>query len=127
MSQATLRVPAAADQARTARLVASTAARRAGIEEDQLDDVRLAVGEAIALSVHRAERADVVGEITVVMADSSDRFSVSVIADLPGGAAPDRDEMDLSIQIIRALAPESEIGQNDAGAQTVVLSWPVAT
>ncbi len=127
MSQATLRVPAAADQARTARLVASTAARRAGIEEDQLDDVRLAVGEAIALSVHRAEQADVAGEITVVMTDTSDRFSVSVVADLPGGEAPDQDEMNLSRQIIRALAPESEIGQNDAGAQTVVLSWPVAT
>ena len=127
MPQATLRVPAAADQARTARLVASTAARRAGIEEDQLDDVRLAVGEAIALSVHRAEQADVAGEITVVMTDTSDRFSVSVVDDLPGGEAPDQDEMNLSRQIIRALAPESEIGQNDAGAQTVVLSWPVAT
>jgi anti-sigma regulatory factor (Ser/Thr protein kinase) len=127
MSQATLRVPAAADQARTARLVASTAARRAGIDEDQLDDVRLAVGEAVALSVHRAEQADESGEITVVMTDTTDRFSVSVVDDFPGSAAPDLEEMDLSLQIIRALAPESEIGQNDAGAQTVVLSWPVST
>lgn len=125
MPQATLRVPAAADQARTARLVASTAARRAGMADDQLDDVRLAVGEAVALSVHRAEQAELAGEITVVMTDSADRFSVSVADDLTGTAAPDQEELDLSLQIIQALAAESDIAHDDSGIQTVRLSWPI--
>ena len=125
MSQAMLRVPAAADQARTARLVASTAARRAGMADDQLDDVRLAVGEAVALSVHRAEQADLAGEITVVMTDSADRFSVSVADDLTGAAVADQDEMGLSLQLIQALAPDSEIAQDGSGIQTVRLSWPL--
>ena len=127
MSQATLRLPAAADQARTARLVASTAARRAGVQDDQLDDIRLVVGEAIALSVHRARQVEDVGEITVTMTDGGDRFSVSVTDNLTGLADHDDDEAGFSLQVIRALAPESEIVQDGSGLQTVSLSWPVAT
>ena len=45
--------PTAADAAhvRTARLIAAAMARRSGVGEDVLDEVRLAVGEACARAV----------------------------------------------------------------------------
>ncbi|HEY3505009.1 MAG TPA: ATP-binding protein [Actinocatenispora sp.] len=63
---------------RTARLVAVAVARRAGVSEDLLDEVRLAVGEACSRAValhqlyHRKELVDV--EMT-----DGPRFTIRVI------------------------------------------------
>ena len=46
MGTAALTLPPATEQVRLARLVAGAAARRSGVDEDVLDEVRLAVGEA---------------------------------------------------------------------------------
>ena len=47
----TLRLPPHAAHVRTARLIAAAMARRSGVGEDVLDEVRLAVGEACARAV----------------------------------------------------------------------------
>lgn len=125
MANATLQVPAAAEQARTVRLVASTAAHRAGIDDELLDDVRLAVSEAVALSVRRANSAQSTGIISIAMFDEDDSFVVEVSDDLTLAARSAGEDLELSLPLIRALAPGSDITENPAGGQTVSLSWPI--
>jgi anti-sigma regulatory factor (Ser/Thr protein kinase) len=53
----TLRFTPVPEHVRTARLVATAVARRIGLVDEQLDAVRLAVGEACARAVQRSESA----------------------------------------------------------------------
>lgn len=63
-----LLVPPSPAHVRTARLVAVAAARRAGLPEDLLDEVRLGVGEACAraVSVHLEHLSDAPVRVAVV-------------------------------------------------------------
>ncbi len=56
-AEVSLRFTALPEHVRTARLVATAVARRLGLVDEQLDAVRLAVGEACARAVRRAESA----------------------------------------------------------------------
>src|SRR6266496_6531355 len=77
---------------RTARLVATAVARRSGVDEALLDEVRLAVGEACSRAVE-AHRRYCPGEpVKIEMTDQGERFVV-VVSDhaptttaLPAGA-----------------------------------------
>ena len=73
---------------RTARLVATAVARRSGVEESLLDEVRLAVGEACSRAVE-AHRLHCPGEpVRIRLCDRDGRFEV-VVADAVPGAAGD--------------------------------------
>ncbi|MDQ1712308.1 MAG: hypothetical protein QOE45_1758 [Frankiaceae bacterium] len=63
---------------RTARLVAAALARRAGIDESFIDEVKLAVGEACAraVGIHRTYAPD--EDIVVTLTDDEGRFVVTV-------------------------------------------------
>ena len=81
---------------RTARLIALAVARRAGVDEQLLDEVRLAVGEACsrAVNVHQGSAAD--APIVMLLSDEQDRFSVQVNDKGPlEGAAEGGDLSDL--------------------------------
>ncbi|MGH3727189.1 MAG: ATP-binding protein [Micromonosporaceae bacterium] len=79
---------------RTARLVAVAVARRAGVPESLLDEVRLAVGEACsrAVALHRLYG---IGDLVEVDMTDGDRFVVRVFDRAPAetrlehGALPD--------------------------------------
>jgi anti-sigma regulatory factor (Ser/Thr protein kinase) len=64
---------------RTARLVALAVARRAGVDEQLLDEVRLAVGEACsrAVNIHQSRAAD--RPVMLRLTDEQDRFVVEVL------------------------------------------------
>jgi anti-sigma regulatory factor (Ser/Thr protein kinase) len=63
---------------RTARLVATAVARRSGVAESLLDEVRLAVGEACSRAVE-AHRMHCPGQpIRVALTDDGERFEVVV-------------------------------------------------
>jgi serine/threonine-protein kinase RsbW len=71
---------------RTARLVATAVARRSGIDESLLDEVRLAVGEACSRAVE-AHRKYCPGQpIRVVLCDDGERFEVVVTDAAPADA-----------------------------------------
>src|SRR5512135_615152 len=73
---------------RTARLVATAVARRSGVEESLLDEVRLAVGEACSRAVE-AHRLHCPGEpVRIQLSDRGGRFEV-VVADAVPGAVVD--------------------------------------
>ena len=86
---------------RTARLIALAVARRAGVDDQLLDEVRLAVGEACsrAVNVHQGAAPD--APIVMLLSDEQDRFSVQVTDKGPlEGAADAADLSDLHAQSI---------------------------
>ena len=78
MASATLTIPPSVEHVRTARLVVVAAARRAGLSDDAVDDVRLAVGEAVARAVLRHGAAGIAAGIGVVVR-GDDGFTVRAV------------------------------------------------
>ena len=133
---------------RTARLVAAALARRAGIEESLVDEVKLAVGEACTRAVvvqrEHAGGADVV----VTLSDDEGTFAVTVRDGGPPEAdtateatgAPVAEVPDLvdvtelarepagdmppgfGLALIAGLVDDVEVVQNDAGT-AVRMAW----
>jgi anti-sigma regulatory factor (Ser/Thr protein kinase) len=88
MSTVELRFSALPSHVRTARLVAAAVARRAGVDESLLDEVRLAVGEACsrAVGLHRRNRPD--EPVTVNLILQTGRFSIEVCDRVPASHDP---------------------------------------
>lgn len=137
---------------RTARLVATAVARRSGVEEALLDEVRLAVGEACsrAVEAHRAHcPAEPVrialtsndGRFEVVVTDAADDDGAEAVpGELPGngwsqpdnglvsdtGLPPDQDALlpqGLGLAVIAGLADDVQISRT-AGGLSIRMSWP---
>ena len=133
---------------RTARLVATAVARRSGVDEALLDEVRLAVGEACSRAV-KAHRMYCPAEpVRIALTDSAGRFEVEVTdtgAD-PGGApgagntgqagpaaggasprpepgSPPHLDHGLGLAVIAGLADDVQISET-AGGVSIRMSWP---
>jgi serine/threonine-protein kinase RsbW len=74
---------------RTARLVATAVARRSGVDESLLDEVRLAVGEACSRAVEAHQRHCPGQPIRVALSDDGERFEVVVTDAVPADIALD--------------------------------------
>jgi serine/threonine-protein kinase RsbW len=72
---------------RTARLVATAVARRSGVDESLLDEVRLAVGEACSRAVEAHRRHCPAEPVRIEMTDSGERFVVVVSDHAPTAPA----------------------------------------
>ena len=72
---------------RTARLVATAVARRSGVDEALLDEVRLAVGEACSRAVEAHRRHCPAEPVKIEMTDAGERFVVVVNDAATGDAA----------------------------------------
>lgn len=81
-----LRFTALPAHVRTARLLAAVVARRAGIDEGVIDEVKLAVGEACAraVGIHQAYAAD--QDVVLELSDDDACFTVAVRDRGPAGA-----------------------------------------
>ncbi len=123
MATATLTIPPIAGQVRTARLVTTAAARRCGVSEDRIDEIRLAVGEVIARSVLRQQRAGLANPVVVDITDDDDLFTVRV----QEATAPDFSDEDggLALSVAEALAFEYEVQPVGTGC-LIRLAWPLA-
>jgi anti-sigma regulatory factor (Ser/Thr protein kinase) len=67
---------------RTVRLVAAAVARRAGVADELLDEIRLAIGEACTRAVALHRQYGLADLVTVEMSDS-DSYAVRVIDHAP--------------------------------------------
>jgi serine/threonine-protein kinase RsbW len=123
MATATLTIPPQAEQVRTARLVTTAAARRCGVSEDRIDEIRLAVGEVIARSVLRQQRAGLPNPVVVAITDDDDLFTVRVLE----ATSPDLTDEDggLALSVAEALAFECDVRASGTGCQ-IRLAWPLA-
>jgi serine/threonine-protein kinase RsbW len=117
---------------RTARLVATAVARRSGVDESLLDEVRLAVGEACSRAVEEHQLYCPAEPIRLALTDMADRFQVEVtdncapdavkVASGPGAAGM---QAGLGFAVIAGLADDVEISETSAGT-SIRMSWPSA-
>ena len=136
---------------RTARLVATAVARRSGVDEALLDEVRLAVGEACSRAVEAHRRHCPAEPVKIEMTDQGERFVVVVSdqAPTPGssaGAGAGTNGHGLSqgaatlvqgaddtgipvgfgLAVISGLAEDVHVSSTSSGV-SVRMSWPSAT
>jgi anti-sigma regulatory factor (Ser/Thr protein kinase) len=112
---------------RTVRLVAAAVARRATGDEDFVEEVRLAVGEACGLLVGPdPDLAGTDGPVEVEMVIDH-RLQVRVRA---AGSVADHDALTSDIDgvepwaLLRGLLDDFEISKDEHGT-TLLLSWPL--
>ena len=116
-----LRVGGSPENVRTARLVAAAVARREGLPEDRVDEVRIAVGEAVTWAM-QAEGENVV-ELVLGPGDL-DTFVVrveggtAVGSGLPDEGSLGASEDGLALALLRGLAADVVIA-----GETTVLTW----
>lgn len=116
---------------RTARLVGVAVARRAGVAEERLDEVRLAIGEACGRAVARHQRRGITDLVRVEMSDDGP-YSVRVLdacaaapapeADPAGEEAEDADRMGETL--LAALVDDLSVRSGPEGSE-VRMIWPV--
>lgn len=83
MATVELRFSALPEHVRTARLVAAAVARRAGVDEAVLDEVRLAVGEACTRAVGLHMSTGVDRPVRVALTEDEKKFSIEVGDEVP--------------------------------------------
>jgi anti-sigma regulatory factor (Ser/Thr protein kinase) len=135
---------------RTVRLVAAAVARRAGVADELLDEVRLAIGEACTRAVALHRRHGLMSLVNVSMSDGgrfvvrvTDRGPVESALDEPGettanimaqvkaetGRLPvDEDELSagVGLALLRGLVSDLAVAAAQGGKGTEVrMSWPV--
>ena len=113
---------------RTVRLVAAAVARRASQDEDFVEEVRLAVGEACALLVGQEATPDRGDGPVEVRMRLENRLRVSVVA-IGSIAVQDAPTSDIDgvepWALLRGLIDDFEISQDD-GTTVLSMSWPLS-
>ncbi|MFG2903964.1 ATP-binding protein [Kitasatospora sp. NPDC048286] len=133
MATVELRFSALPEHVRTARLVAAAVARRAGVDESVLDEVRLAVGEACSRAVGLHQRGGIGGAVRVALIDQEKRFLIEVEDEAGPAAVPasgdaeggEPDEDTLGIAVITGLVEDLEVTNGTDGG-LIRMSWPVS-
>ncbi|MGW2596128.1 ATP-binding protein [Streptomyces klenkii] len=132
------------EHVRTARLVAAAVARRAGVDEAVLDEVRLAVGEACSRAVGLHISNEVPTPVRVTLIEEEKKFSIEVGDDAPRPApleltsangserpaagyedAGADSEDDMGLAVISGLVDDVEVTADEHGG-LIRMSWPIA-
>jgi serine/threonine-protein kinase RsbW len=128
---------------RTARLVATAVARRSGVDESLLDEVRLAVGEACSRAVEAHQRHCPAEPVKIEMTEQDERFVVTVSDHAPTAparaeTAPARDggsrevvgydggsaiPAGFGLAVISGLADDVRVLSTSSGV-SIQMSWP---
>ena len=116
-----LTLPRQASSVREARRAVVDLARRAGMAGDRLDDVRLAVSEAVTNAVQHGRRAG--GGVSVKASVSRGELRVW-ITDSGGGIRPRADSpgLGLGLPIIASVTDQLDIA-SDGGTTTVEMMF----
>ena len=137
MATVELRFSAQPEHVRTARLVAAAVARRAGVDEAVLDEVRLAVGEACSRAVGLHQSSGIAAPVRVLLNEEEKQFSIEVGDEAPhttvsapgvAGTADDPDtdaegEDEMGLAVISGLVDDVEVTA-DADGGLIRMSWP---
>ena len=116
----TLGFPARPEPVRLARLVGAAVAGSVDVSLDDIEDLRIAVGEACTMLVGHATPSARV-EITIEPRAEAIDFS----AQLRGGLRPDPQVDDLAQLVLRSLADDVDF-RLDADEAALTFSWPIA-
>ncbi|MEU6544533.1 ATP-binding protein [Streptomyces sp. NPDC046859] len=136
MATVELRFSALPEHVRTARLVAAAVARRAGVEEAVLDEVRLAVGEACSRAVGLHQSVGITAPVKVSLIEEEKQFSIEVGDEAPhtvpgegsagaGGDEVDAEEDEMGLAVISGLVDDVEVSAGEHGG-LIRMTWPTA-
>ncbi|MFF7335195.1 ATP-binding protein [Streptomyces sp. NPDC008150] len=138
MATVELRFSALPEHVRTARLVAAAVARRAGVDEAVLDEVRLAVGEACTRAVGLHQGSGISAPVLVQLIEEEKQFSIEVGDEAPraapgdrapGGASEDLDaeaeDDEMGLAVISGLVDDVEVTAGEHGG-LIRMTWPTA-
>jgi anti-sigma regulatory factor (Ser/Thr protein kinase) len=136
MATVELRFSALPEHVRTARLVAAAVARRAGVDEAVLDEVRLAVGEACTRAVGLHQTVGISAPVKVLLIEEEKQFSIEVGDEAPHavsgerapGAGPgdtdgEADEDEMGLAVISGLVDDVEVSAGEHGG-LIKMTWP---
>src|SRR4051812_5626811 len=136
MATVELRFSALPEHVRTARLVAAAVARRAGVDEAVLDEVRLAVGEACSRAVGLHQSSGISLPVRVTLIEEEKQFSIEVGDEArhsapgesapgvgPGGSDVDAEEDEMGLAVISGLVDDVEVTAGENGG-LIRMSWP---
>lgn len=133
MATVELRFSAQPEHVRTARLVAAAVARRAGVDESILDEVRLAVGEACTRAVGLHRNSGVGSPVRVLLVEEEKKFSIEVEDEAPNGGAVSgapggpneeaEEEGEMGLAVISGLVDDVEVTTGESGG-VIRMSWP---
>ncbi|MFI2436561.1 ATP-binding protein [Streptomyces sp. NPDC018693] len=131
MATVELRFSALPEHVRTARLVAAAVARRAGVDEAVLDEVRLAVGEACSRAVGLHLSSGVTAPVKVALIEEEKQFSIEVGDEaphaVPGEPSPDPDaeveEDEMGLAVISGLVDDVQVTTGEHGG-LIRMTWP---
>ncbi|MCC6483441.1 MAG: ATP-binding protein [Armatimonadetes bacterium] len=128
-----LRVPCSPEYVSVVRLAVLGLCGRIPLSYDEVEDLRLAVGEACASSVYRASQVDSNNaHIQVVGAVDSARIVLEIRDDVPlapetesteedSGLEADFDNQQFRVSLMQLLVDSVEIGEAEGGGQIVRL------
>ncbi|WP_328789414.1 MULTISPECIES: ATP-binding protein [unclassified Streptomyces] len=140
MATVELRFSAQPEHVRTARLVAAAVARRVGVDDAVLDEVRLAVGEACSRAVGLHRSNGLTAPVRVVLTEEDKTFSIEVGDEVPGPSGSTTDavsgitavlesegetEDEMGLAVISGLVDDVEVSSGESGG-TIRMSWPVS-
>ncbi|MEG3628486.1 ATP-binding protein [Streptomyces poriticola] len=133
MATVELRFSALPEHVRTARLVAAAVARRAGVDEAVLDEVRLAVGEACTRAVGLHQSGGITAPVKVALTEDEKQFSIEVGDEaphaMPGGGASgagddaEAEEDEMGLAVISGLVDDVEVSATEGGG-LIRMTWP---
>ncbi|WP_081237026.1 ATP-binding protein [Streptomyces viridosporus] len=135
MATVELRFSALPEHVRTARLVAAAVARRAGVDEAVLDEVRLAVGEACTRAVGLHQNGGIPAPVKVLLIEEEKQFSIEVgdeaphavpggPGDGPGDADVEIEEDEMGLAVISGLVDDVEVSAGENGG-SIRMRWPL--
>ncbi|MGH3386047.1 MAG: ATP-binding protein [Nocardioidaceae bacterium] len=128
MSHVSLAVGADPAHVRVVRLVAGAVARRAGVDEESVDEVKLAVGEACALAVSAMQAHDLTGHSDRLSIEIEDGSGVEVVVRAPVDLEQHAQDVDAGelfpdgLAVIRGLLDDVSISSDSSGS-LVRMSW----
>ncbi|MDG9726349.1 MULTISPECIES: ATP-binding protein [unclassified Streptomyces] len=135
MATVELRFSALPEHVRTARLVAAAVARRAGVDEAVLDEVRLAVGEACTRAVGLHQHVGITAPVKVSLIEEEKQFSIEVGDEaphaVPGAGNPgavddvEAEEDEMGLAVISGLVDDVEVTAGEDGG-LIRMTWPTA-
>ena len=120
-----LEVPARSVYVGVVRLALATLARQAGLDEDRVDDLRIAVSEACANAVFSGEENGT--SIAVTWREEDDKVVVEVVdagaagSPAAGADGADTDRLDMSVALMRSLVDECTFERRPEGGITTRL------
>lgn len=125
-----LEIPAEAAYVSTARLFVGAVARHFGVEEDSVEDLKLAISEACNAAIRIRQRETEDRSIHIESSRQGSLLVFDVEDALEAESSPIATSTEdivrgLSVELIQALFPDAKMSPSPAGGTSVRMSLPV--